>query len=980
MTVAVLVTPLTTYASDALGHDLSAADTTLSAGTELAAGTFWSDTYSDLRQENYVVYTPNARVTPVVTDGGTARSLTTVLNAAKSLEEQGYRVVAGINGDYYSVQYGMPVGSTMVNGVLRNANSDPHYAVGFRADGTAVIGDPKLSLYASTDGGGFDVFAFNHLRHSEYGVFLYDHAFNDRGTTGTSEPGVDVLCSVEDGALTIGGELVLRVEEVLFEATDTAVPEGQYVLTANLKAEESYTAPLLALQAGDRITLSVSSGAENGAWGDVVNLVGAPELLVENGVVCSGLPTGSAPRTAIGQRADGSLIFYTIDGRQSGYSIGASLTAVGMRLLELGCVTAVALDGGGSTTLVATLPNETSARVVNTPSEGSQRAVSNHIFLVASNQASGTLDHIYLRPSASKALPGARVPLTASAVDSNYIPMDSSVTLRSDKGSIVSGILTLADMLGAVNVTASSGGKSAAASIEVTAPDSIVVKRGGNAITSLTISPNSSVSLTAQGISNHLVLAGDNSCFTWSYEGDGVTLSDGGSTLTAGKDAGAGTLTVSIGEKSVSIPVTVAVVPFKTGADFETAFGPLVSEDGRTALTRDTAASRVHNGHASARLDYTALPSDDAAFDASVVAVNYPIPDDYDTWSMWYLADAQCAFDVIYDNGARLGGMEYRFDDSGWKLAAGKVPAGAHAIVGIAGFYGPESETGTIWLDQLVFSYGDVFDESAPEVSLTFDAESNMLAGRAFDAVDGAALAKLSLACDGKALDYVRDSRTGVLSAALPEPDGLAHRVTLTAGDTSGNLARTSVSIPAAADAEPAFPDTTGHWANAYVEYLKRTGISNGSDGRFHPDANITRQEFAVMLYRYLAPSGDFDAVELPFADSAQIASWALPAARAMYALGVVTGSIGSGGRLYCNPGADISRQEAMTMLGRLLEKGYAAPELVFTDSASIPAWSADHIRVLSALGVLGGYEDGSFRPTAPMTRAQVAAVLFRLN
>ena len=334
---AVLLTgALPVYASDALGHDLAERGTELNAGTELAAGTFWSDSSSDFRQENYVVYTPSARVTPLVTYGDTTRTLTTTPAMARELEEQGWRVVAGINGDYYGVAHGVPLGSTMTNGVLRNINHDFYYAVGFRADGTAVIGNPNLHIYTQVNGAdGPEIFAFNHVRSSEFGLFLYDHNFNDRHSTGTSEPGVDVVLSCPGGVLTVGGTLLMRVEEVLPEATDTAVPEGGYILTANLKSGEAYTAPLLALQPGDELLVSVVSGA-GGGWNEVQNLIGAPELLVQNGAVAEGLPTGSAPRTAIGQRADGSLIFYTIDGRRSGYSVGATLSMVAMRLVELG--------------------------------------------------------------------------------------------------------------------------------------------------------------------------------------------------------------------------------------------------------------------------------------------------------------------------------------------------------------------------------------------------------------------------------------------------------------------------------------------------------------------------------------------------------------------------------------------------------------------------------------------------------------------
>ena len=984
LAAAMLLGSLPAYASDALGHDLAASDVTVSSGVQLAAGTFWSDAYSDLRQEHYVVYTPNERVKPLVTCGKTARSLTTVAAAAKELEARNVRVVAGVNGDYYSVQYGMPVGSTMVGGVLRNANGDAHYAVGFRTDGTALIGDPKLSLRATVNGeGGFDVFAFDHLRQSEYGIFLYDHRFNDRGTTGTSETGVEVVCSVSSGALTIGGRLTLRVDEVLPESSDAAVPEGKYVLSANLRAGEAFTAPLLALQPGDEVVIHVSSGAGS-AWNDVVNLIGAPELLVQNGTVVGGLPSGSAPRTAIGQKADGSLVFYTIDGRRSGYSIGASLTAVAMRLVELGCVTAVALDGGGSTTMVATTPEATASRVINAPSEGSLRAVSNQVFLVAPNTPGGTADHVYLAAEKTRALPGARVALTAAVIDTNFLPLATgrALSYSADNGAVsADGVLTVPETPGVVTVTAGYGGKSASVTVEVMEPESIVLRRNGSAVTSLTVAPESDVALTAEGIVNHLALAGDNSCFTWTYEGDGVTILPDGYTLRAGASAGAGTLTVGAGETSVSVPVTVAAIPLKQLDGFEDAFAPRTdeveeSEDAfaRLTLSRETAGTRVKFGRASARLDYALDGESDAT-----LPLDYAVGADYNSLNFWINGDGGRETMRVETDAGSVPVAPDALSATGWQSVTLALPAGAKRITGLT-LGADEAASGTLWLDQLVLSYDLRRDEAAPETTLALDGETRALTGRAFDAVDGGSLSVLVLTLDGAALTYTYDKRTGALSAALPEADGLAHRVTLTAGDASGNLARRSIELPAAEDAEPAFPDTAGHWANAAAAYLKRAGISNGSGGKYHPDTNITRQEFAVMLYRYLAPEEDYGAVDLPFADSAQIAAWALPAAKAMYALGIVNGTSGAGGKVYFSPNADISRQEAVTMLGRLLEKGWSAPELSFSDSGAIPAWAAEHVRVLSALGVLGGYEDGSFRPAAPITRAQVAAVLFRLN
>ncbi|WP_426452256.1 phosphodiester glycosidase family protein [Paenibacillus sp. S-38] len=61
---------------------------------------------------------------------------------------------------------------------------------------------------------------------------------------------------------------------------------------------------------------------------------------------------GIAPRTAMAQKADGTILFAIIDGRQPGHSIGASLYDIQQIFLDHGAVTAANLDGGSSTVLV----------------------------------------------------------------------------------------------------------------------------------------------------------------------------------------------------------------------------------------------------------------------------------------------------------------------------------------------------------------------------------------------------------------------------------------------------------------------------------------------------------------------------------------------------------------------------------------------------------------------------------------------------
>jgi len=80
------------------------------------------------------------------------------------------------------------------------------------------------------------------------------------------------------------------------------------------------------------------------------------------------------PRTAIGATKEGDIWLVVIDGRQL-MSRGATLEEVGLIMQRLGCVHAINLDGGGSSTLALT------GMVVNRPSDGTERPVSNGVFL-----------------------------------------------------------------------------------------------------------------------------------------------------------------------------------------------------------------------------------------------------------------------------------------------------------------------------------------------------------------------------------------------------------------------------------------------------------------------------------------------------------------------------------------------------------------------------------------------------------------------
>ena len=125
--------------------------------------------------------------------------------------------------------------------------------------------------------------------------------------------------------------------------------------------------------------------------GTADNAISGTRLLVDNGEVVSGLNTHTLhPRTAVGvNKAGTTLIIIVVDGRQPGYSNGATLQELAQILVDNGAYTGMELDGGGSSTLVMADENG-NAVVLNSPIHqgipGNERPVGNHIGIFAKNK------------------------------------------------------------------------------------------------------------------------------------------------------------------------------------------------------------------------------------------------------------------------------------------------------------------------------------------------------------------------------------------------------------------------------------------------------------------------------------------------------------------------------------------------------------------------------------------------------------------
>ena len=85
----------------------------------------------------------------------------------------------------------------------------------------------------------------------------------------------------------------------------------------------------------------------------------------------------------------------------------------------------------------------------------------------------------------------------------------------------------------------------------------------------------------------------------------------------------------------------------------------------------------------------------------------------------------------------------------------------------------------------------------------------------------------------------------------------------------------------------------------------------------------------------------------------------------------------GIGGGLF---GVDdeITREDAAVVLGRYLNLQSRGSAVRFSDSDQISDYAKEYVDLCSQNGIVNGYEDGSFRPKASITRGEAAAILRR--
>ncbi len=172
-------------------------------------------------------------------------------------------------------------------------------------------------------------------------------------------------------------------------------------------------------------------------------------------------------------------------------------------------------------------------------------------------------------------------------------------------------------------------------------------------------------------------------------------------------------------------------------------------------------------------------------------------------------------------------------------------------------------------------------------------------------------------------------------------------------------------------------------WYYQFVDYVTSKGYFNGtSETTFAPAENMTRAMFVTVLFRFDGAKGD--RTQSAFTDVAP-GQWYTDAINWAAANRIVDG-VGNG---KFAPNDPITRAQMCTMIERYLalyKKAWKVtlPETgsvsVMVDENAIPAYALAAVKQCQRHGLVNGFEDGTFRPNELSTRAQVAAVIYRMS
>lgn len=334
---------------------------------------------------------------------------------------EGHRVVGAINGDFYGTG-GIPVGAQVLDGIiLKNPTTRSVFGVSPRKRPLIDIVSLGGQLNAANNSTR-SISGINKARDTDE-LILFNKYFGSR--TGTNYWGTEITVEYLTDHPVVNDTIY-----VVAIAKDSiiAAGHGNNIIPANGMVISGHGTASSFLNentfVGDTLSVLIQLRPVKEK---IIELIGGTPRLIRNGVATvewenehcgQSFASDRHPRTAVGFNPDSTkLYFFTVDGRQPGYSAGMSLFELADYMLEWGVYQGINLDGGGSTTMVVR------GSVVNSPSDaGGERTVANAL-MVVSTAPTGSLSLLKISPRKAYVLASNQFQFSVKGFDQYFNPV-----------------------------------------------------------------------------------------------------------------------------------------------------------------------------------------------------------------------------------------------------------------------------------------------------------------------------------------------------------------------------------------------------------------------------------------------------------------------------------------------------------------------------------------------------------------------------
>lgn len=301
-----------------------------------------------------------------------------------------FEVLAGVNGDFYDINYtGRPVSAHIRNyEIITRGDTTSRPLVGFKENGDVVFGKPEFD--------GYELLVYN-----DEGQLKNKLKVDNINSDPSNNNEISVYF---DNYL---NALPSDLNKVFINATETKITdykdnyfakgiyneleiqsenieENQFVIVGyEFNDDDLISESDLVIVQLDIINKFEDVQFAIGTDSQPLVIDGEPNVALDSGAAWN----YTAPRTAVGIKEDGTVFFVVVDGRNFNMGMeGVKLREMGEIMAYFGAENAFNLDGGGSSTMALKDLEAGGYMILNTPSDGRLRAISNGVFFVKGEQ------------------------------------------------------------------------------------------------------------------------------------------------------------------------------------------------------------------------------------------------------------------------------------------------------------------------------------------------------------------------------------------------------------------------------------------------------------------------------------------------------------------------------------------------------------------------------------------------------------------